>query len=93
MNRKTFLATLGTGALSVGATRMPSAESTPSAAAPALAPTPALAPGLTSLISLADIERRGREVMASSTLAFVSGGAADELTLGRALEGRRDVST
>lgn len=84
MNRKTFLATLGTGALSVGATRMPSAESTPPAAAPAAAPasTPAPAPGLTSLVSLAEIERRAREVMASPALAFVSGGAADELTVG-----------
>jgi 4-hydroxymandelate oxidase len=80
MNRKTFLATLGTGALSVGATRMTPAESSSPAASPAAVDLKPAA-DLSSLISLADIERRAREVMTRSALAYVSGGAADEITV------------
>ncbi len=46
-------------------------------------PTRSATPGkaLAPLLTLADVERQAREVMTSSALAFVSGGAADEITL------------
>lgn len=57
---------------------MTSAES--SSVSPPAAPA---APGspLASLHTLAEVERRAREVMSTPALAFVSGGAADEITL------------
>ena len=41
--------------------------------------------------TLAGFEAAFREVLPEGTLAYYAGAAADEITLGRALEGRREL--
>src|ERR1035437_3779546 len=72
MNRKTFLATLGVGAMSLDA--LAAVSATKSALPP---PNPRLQ----DLLCVDDVEALARTLMPSSVTAFVSGGAADELTV------------
>lgn len=77
MNRKDFLATLGTGAL--GANALAAATTTPTVAAPAATPPPM--PALTDLLCLDDVEKAAHALMPPPVRDFIAGGAADELTL------------
>jgi 4-hydroxymandelate oxidase len=82
MNRKDFLATLGIGAMSL--------DTLTSAAASAGGTAPATH-RLMDLLCLDDVEALARTVMPSSVTAFLSGGAADELTVRWNREKYRDI--
>src|ERR1700733_7888128 len=86
MTRKDFLATLGTGTLAANGLRG-AGDPKPGAAAGA----PAGETNLNELLCLDDFEEHARRLMPPSVYAYISGGAADELTLGWNRERYRDL--
>lgn len=85
MNRRKFIATLGAGAL--GASTLKHADL---AHAETISNSPAM-PTLTDLLCLDEVEACARQVMKPEVYDFVSGGAADELTIKWNREKYRDI--
>lgn len=87
MSRKEFIAALGAGGLVLnsleGATGTPGRDAPPQA--------PAAPAALAELISLDEVEAQARKVMQPSVYDFVSGGAADEITVRRNRDKYRDI--
>ena len=88
MNRKTFLGTLGAGAVAASAIK---AAAQATAAAPAPSSQSPLMADLTDLLNLDDVEARARALMLPAVFDFVAGGAADELTIARNRAKYRDL--
>ncbi|MEO7600155.1 MAG: alpha-hydroxy acid oxidase [Opitutus sp.] len=85
MNRRTFIARIGAGAL--GASTL----NRTSAADPANIASRSVVPKLADLLCLDDVEARARQVMSPEVYDFVAGGAADELTIKWNREKYRDI--
>jgi 4-hydroxymandelate oxidase len=87
MSRKEFIAALGAGGLVLnsleGATGTPGRDAPPQA--------PAAPAAFAELISLDEVEAQARKVMRPSVYDFVSGGAADEITVRRNRDKYRDI--
>jgi 4-hydroxymandelate oxidase len=77
MSRKQFMAALGVGGLALNALD----GATASSGGPVPAPLPAGAAPLETLLNLDEVEAQARAVMLPSVYDFVSGAAADELTV------------
>ena len=85
ISRKEFIAALGASTLAAS-----SLEGATGGAGTASAPAPGSA-NLSTLLSLDDVEAKAREIMSPSVFDFVSGAAADEITVRWNREKYRDI--